>query len=221
LNVARYLNRYKIFYERREREWVNEKKTLLTDHLPTNMKSVAQWLSTLDSRIGLGRARSQVASLFEETTYKRVFGNFDPDLRSPAYDNLKYMVWSGLFVHNIFRHLPERDKFFAKISRLLLVRAVYDAIRNSGAFRSSIPEMLSEHRVGRRHIPRPIIRQIKGIIGATIRLQRREQRKDANIDYSNFFKRDDLTKRAYSVCCTPTAIWKLSRALEATAERVA
>lgn len=221
LNVARYLDRYKIFYERREKEWINEKRTLLTDYTPVNIKNVAQWLSTLDSRIGLGRARSQVASLFEETTYQRLFGNFDPDLRSSAYDDLKYVVWSGLLVHSTFRHMPQRSKFFAKISRLLLVKATYDAICNSASLRSSVPEMLNEHRLGRRHIPRLVISRINSIVGATVRLQRKEQRKDVNIDYSNFFKRDDLTRRAYNACCSPSAIRKLSHALETAEEQIA
>lgn len=221
LNVARYLDRYRVFYERREREWINEKKTLLTDYIPVNIKNVAQWLSTSDARIGLGTARSRVASLFEESTYQRLFGNFDPALRSPTYDDLKYAVWAGLFIHSTFRHMPRTSRFLAKIARLLLIRAAHDAISNSASLRRSVPEMLSEHRFGRRHIPQPVIRQIKMILKATVQLQRKEQRKDINIDYSNFFKRDDLTRRAYGACCRPPAIKRLSRALEAGVERIA
>jgi hypothetical protein len=66
LCVARYLDRYRIYYERREKEWQNEKKSLLTNYLPVNAKDVAQWISTTREEIGLGTARSQVSELYED-----------------------------------------------------------------------------------------------------------------------------------------------------------
>jgi hypothetical protein len=193
LNVARYLDRYRVFYERREREWQNEKKALLPEYLHVTLKRVAQWLASLDDEIGLGQARSRVADLFNNY-HENLFGNFDRALKSPAYDDLTLLVWSGLFVESVLRRLPKRTKAFAKISRLLLVKALYDAIRHSKPLRRSVPELLHDHAVGRRHIPGKILRQVKGIVAATVSLQKREQKRDPNVDYSNFFKRNDLTR---------------------------
>ena len=220
LNIGRFLDRYKIFYERREREWQNEKKVVLTQYTPVGVKDIAQWLSTIDRKVGFGEARSQLANLFEEDCYGRLFGRFDPELRSPAYTDLSYLIWGGLLASNLVRYLPPRTKPFAKIAHLLIVRALYDCIQNSRVLRDSIPQLLTEHCFGRQYIPRKVMREVRGIVSDMVAVQKREQRKDPRVDFSNFFKRDDLTSFAYDRCCPPRVILRLSNLLEDSIEKI-
>jgi len=220
LSIATYLDRYHIFYERREKEWQNERKTLLSGYVPVDTKNVAQWLSTADSSIGLGIARSQVASLFDDANYQRIFGSFSSDFQSPVYGKLIELVWAGLFVDNLSRHLSERTKVFTKISRLLLVKAVYESIQHSKRLKNIVPDMLTEHRYGRKYITTPILKVLKDIIASTVAEQKEEQSKDPNIDYSNFFKRNDLIDQAYVTACFPDVISSLANALEKGAVKI-
>jgi hypothetical protein len=213
LNVARYLDRYKIFYERREKEWINEKKVVLVDYYPVRTKETAQWLSTLHVDIGLGRARSNVSELFQDKFYEQIFGNFDLELKSRKYSELANVMWAGLFVKNLLRKLPVKRRAFAKMSQLLLVRLVAEAIRNHGDLGKATEDMLSQHRFGHQHIPNPLIRPIKNIVANFIQIQKKAQDRDPNIDFSNFFKRDDLSRNAYRKYCTPKAIKRFSTLL--------
>lgn len=220
LNIARFMDRYKLFYERREKEWLNEKKTLLVDYVPINIKELGQWLSTLHGEIGFGRARSRVSELFQTRFYRVIFGDFDPEFQSSAYIHLSQLVWSGLFVEILTRSLPRSKRKFAKISHLLLVRAVYESIVRSSGLPARIDEQLSSHRYGRKHFPARIRQILKGYVDHFLQLQRKAQKEDANVDFSNFFKRDDLTSFAFRKVCTKTSIRGLTRALERNLEAV-
>ncbi len=214
LNVARFLDRYRIFYERREKEWANEKKAVLLDYHHVATKDVAQWLSTLKSDIGFGRARSRVSELFQSELYRKIFGDFDRELRSHAYSDLTIMCWSGMLVRNLLYYLPKRTRTYAKISQLLLVRAIYEAVaRAKGRLGADVQKMLEDHRVGARRIPQRLVKVAKGAIKDFVTLQKKAQRRDPNIDFSNFFKRDDFSRSAYRRCFGPARIKKLSTAI--------
>jgi hypothetical protein len=214
LNIARYLDRYKIFYERREKEWTNEKKTMLVDYVPVNIKDVAQWLSTLHQDIGFGRARSRVAELFQTRFYKEIFGDFDSEFKSTSYKSLASIVWSGLFVQMLLYYLKPNTKKFGKMSQLLLVRAVYDSINRSLELHSQIETLFNNHRYGSRWIPSHTRTVVKGFVKKFIQIQKTVQKRDFNIDFSNFFKRDDLTKIAYRRVCSNKSLQKLSKSIE-------
>jgi len=203
LNIARYLDRYKVFYERREKEWINEKKSVLLDYTPVTAKDMAQWLSTLNLSIGLGRARSKVSDLFQDELYKQIFANFDRGLKSSKYSDLVRVTWAGLFVKNLLYRLPSKKKAFAKMSQLLLVKIIADAIRNRHELPSVAAEMLSQHRFGRQSIPNRLIQPVKQMVADFVTLQSKTQKRDPNIDFSNFFKRDDLSRDAFRKCCIP------------------
>ncbi|HEV2913720.1 MAG TPA: AIPR family protein [Pyrinomonadaceae bacterium] len=220
LNIARFLDRYKIFYERREREWANEKKLTLVDYTPIKLKEVAQWLSTIHSQIGLGLARSRVASLFETENYNRIFSSFDQSFKSSAYTDLSSIVWSGLFIKNMLRHLSPQNRVFAKISHLLLVKFLYESIQQSRANEEEAIRMLEEHRFGQFYIPKPIIQSVKKVIRSFVEIQRKAQRQDVNLDFSNFFKRDELCNLAYRESCTPNIVAGFSKILTRLAERI-
>lgn len=220
LNIARFLDQYKIFYERREKEWQNEKKSILTEYLPINIKDVAQWLVTNDRHIGLGKARSQVADLFEKNTYQRLFGRFDTNLRSPAYDSLSILVWSGLLIDNLPHYLLPGLRPFAKIGRLLLVKAISSSVCQSTTLQHLVPDLLREHRWGRRKVPQAVLKKVREILSHMVDLQQKEQRRDQNVDFSNFYKRDDLTKLAYEKCCSAARIRELSKALEQSTDKI-
>jgi hypothetical protein len=212
LNIALYLDRYKLFYERREKEWQNEKKSVLNDYHPVHIKDIAQWLSTLHADIGFGRARSRVSELFQSKYYKQIFNAFDSGLTSSRYPCLADVVWAGLFIRGAVYYLPKNAKSFGKMSQLLLTKLVYDGLRYDERLHRQIDQRLGEHRFGWKEIPRPIISEIKNVIEEFLVLQRREQKKDANVDFSNFFKKDDLCREAYRKVCVPR-IQKLARLL--------
>ncbi len=210
LNIARYLDRYRIFYERREKEWQNEKKAVLSDYWPVNIKDVTQWLSTLHSDIGFGRARSRVSELFQTKFYKHIFNAFDTSLTSPKYLALTNIVWAGLFIHYAIYYLPKTARPFGKMSQLLLIRVVYDSIMSDDRIRPMVERAVSEHRFGKKAIHRTIIAETREMIGQFVRIQRREQKKDPNLDFSNFFKKDELCRETYRKTCAPR-VPKLSR----------
>lgn len=220
LNIARYLDRFKVFYERREKEWTNEKKTMLVDYVPVNIKDVAQWLSTLHQDIGFGRARSRVSELFQTRFYKQIFGDFDTELKSSAYRDLSQVVWSGLFVHTLLYYLPYNTKKFGKISQLLLVRAVYDSIQQSTDLRSKLDSLLNSHSYGTHSIPSPTRSILKRYIKQFVKIQKTVQKRDSNIDFSNFFKRDDLTRNAYRRVCSHTSLKRLAKSLETHIDKI-
>jgi hypothetical protein len=214
LLVALYLDRYRIFYERREREWQNEKKAILSSYIQVNMKDVAQWLSALQPSIGLGTARSRVSSLFEESVYEKLFGQFDSSFVSPAYDSLVLVVWAGLFLSSCIARLPTTTKPKARIARLLLVGTLVEAIEASRLLRSLIPELLNQHMLGRRSIPLVVVAEVNRIVRLLAALQRKAQNRDPNLDFSNYFKRDDLTSAAYKAAAAPDSLLRLRLALE-------
>jgi hypothetical protein len=220
LNLATYLDRFKVFYERREKEWQNERKMVLPEYIHVNIKDVAQWLSTAVSSVGLGLARSRVSDLFDDANYQRIFGGFESDFLSPAYDRLIQLVWAGLFADNLSCYLSERTKVFAKISRLLLVKAIFDSIQQSKALKNTVPDLLSEHRFGRKYITTSVLNIIKKIIAITVSEQKKEQAVDPNIDYSNFFKRNNLIDKVYAIACTPNVITDLANTLERAIVRI-
>ena len=213
LNVARFLDRFQIFYQRREREWANEKKAVLIDYRPVDMKAVAQWLSTRDQGIGLGRARSRTSDLFQGNLYQRIFGGFDRQLKSTDYDRLVVTVWAGLFIDGLLAFLPKKWRSYSKISHLALVKAVVTAIEGNPELRKRIPESLRQHRFGWRYVPARARAPFRTMIRGFVRLQRAKQRQESNLDFTNFFKRDDLTQRAFSRVCTPQARAHLGRTL--------
>jgi hypothetical protein len=220
LNIARYLDRYKIFYERREKEWINEKKSVLLDYTPVGTKDAAQWLSTLHMNIGFGRARSRLSELFQNKLYIEIFGEFDKELKSSRYSDLARVIWAGLFIKNLFYWLPSKKKGFAKMSQLLLVRLVTEAIRNGAGLSNVADEMLSQHRFGSDYIPKQLIEPIKQAVTNFVQLQKKAQGRDPNIDFSNYFKRDDLSRDAFRKCCGAQTIRRMSALLARHIERV-
>jgi len=220
LNIARYLDRYKIFYERREKEWINEKKSVLLDYTPVGTKDMAQWLSTLHMNIGFGRARSRVSELFQNKLYEQIFGDFDKDLKSGRYSELARMTWAGLFFKNLVYWLPRKKRGFAKMSHLLLVRFLSEAIRSGPGLNDIVEDMLSLHRFGGRSIPKQLVEPINKTVINFVQLQSKAQEKDPNIDFSNFFKRDDLSRDAFRKCCTPQATKRMSALMTKHLERV-
>ena len=220
LNIARYLDRYDIFYERREREWANERKGMLSDYIPVRVKSVAQWLSVLHPSVGFGIARSRVSELFQDAVYERIFGDFDIDLKSSCYRELAHIVWAGLFIKAVIRGMPKSRKGFARTSHLVLVRLVYDSIKSSKELRDITLDLLGQHCFGRRYVPRAVLRPINEAVDAFKSLQKSAQRRDPGLDFSNYFKSNELTNKAYKKAATRTRVKALARALVSSADDI-
>jgi len=215
INIARLLDRYHIFYERREREWKNEKMAMMNDYVPVDMKSVAQWLSTRDEAIGLGRARSRTSQLFQGKLYKRLFSGFDERLRGRQYDDLVLTVWAGLFVRTALRRIARTWRPYGRIARLALVKAVLTTIEVDPRLRSGVPRLLGEHRFGSKTFPRGVGPLFTDLVRRFAKFQRESQRREANLDFTNFFKRDDLTTRAYQRVISTQVHRRLGRLLRA------
>lgn len=197
LNIARYLDLYKIFYERREKEWKNEKKDILTDHIVINIKDLGQWLSTLYPHIGFGRARSNVSELFQNKFYEEIFQQFDRELSSPLYSRLVTMVWSALFFLSIAREFSTNQRTRARMAQLVLIKLIHDSVVINKKTQDTADRMLEQHRFGYRKVPKAFVYLIKDILSDLINMQKKVQRQDENIDFSNYYKRDDLTRSAY------------------------
>ena len=198
LGIASYLIQFHIFYERREKEWINEKKITLPEYIPVKIGDVAQWLSIKDQSIGLGTARSQISSLFEESSYLKIFGNFGKDYTASCYTDLYCLVWIGLLVDNLPKHLPKELKSNAKMARLLLIKVIYNCISQSLDLQNVVRRLLEGHKYGKKSLPVNLIEQLTLIIKETIAIQQEKEVVDSKINYSNFFKRNDLVDLAYN-----------------------
>jgi hypothetical protein len=219
-NIARYVDRYNVFYERREKEWRNEKKAFMPKYRCVDIKTLAQWLSPLNSKIGLGRARSRVADLFQGDYYKIIFQDFDRNLNSPKYHELVTLLWSGFFIQNLIYYYPASYRPYPKIAQLMLVKAVYDSICLDSKLESEIEHLLERHILGIRNIPRPLLVVFKRSINKLIRIQRGLQRREPNVDFSNFFKRDELCRKAYRKVFSTAALKSISRAFKRNKDKI-
>ncbi len=196
LNVARFLDRLMIFYERREKEWQNERKTLLHGYIAVGIKEVTQWLAVTQGGVGIGSVRSRVGALFQGRQYARLFSSYQGELNGKVYHRLALTVLSGLVVKRYLRTLSASARRRARIVQFLLVKAVYDALCRIHALDTAISEVLLERRFGKQ-VTVGVKRALSAVVTAAVTEQRRVARLDASIDLSNFFKRDDLAGRAY------------------------
>jgi len=190
-----------------------KKRTFFSGFSLVKVKELAQWLSVTHPEIGLGLARSNVGKLFDDESYKRIFGSFDKNFRSREYQKLICIIWASLFLNNILKKLPEPHKTFGGMAKLMLLRFIYEAIQSDPLFAKLLPELLRSQFLGRRYLPRNILSGVKSIILKAEKLQKLKQRKDPKLDFSNFFKRNDLSESAYTRLCTKTEQRKFAKLL--------
>ena len=177
------------------------------------IKDVGQWLSLLDIDIGMGKARSRPAELYNENLYKRIFGGFDSDLRSPKFRKLCCAIWVGLFFKKVLRAVPRNKKSLYKIPRLLLIRSLIEAISSRRELQDAAIAALRAHRFGGRKVPAKLNQHLRRAVLKLATIQKRAQKKDDNLDYSNYFKVDDHCTEAYKSAFTPRAIQSTARIL--------
>lgn len=216
LIIAQYLDRFSIFYERREKEWRNEKKFLMDEYISVNLKEVAQWLAVTGSKPLIGSARSSPGSLFQDKkVYEKLFGKYGKASKVQNLDQLARAVWAGIFVKRLVRRISSPNlKSQAKIVHLLLVRAVFEAI--SGISRSVISEGLKLHSFNE---PSPqTIRLAKRVVRLCVSHQRALQRRKGKLDLSNVFKRNDLTANIYRKTVNRALLDRFQRILEPVVE---
>lgn len=216
LNVARFLDRFKLFYERREKEWQNEKKIILPDYKVVNIKEVSQWLGVTSAGLGIGSTRSSVADLFEnDDNYKKIFGAFDQKLSSDRYVDLTCAVWAGLLVKSLIAKLASKDdKYNARIARLLLVKMFFNGVRGNRELEGPIRDVLSDHYFVRKYVPVAMLTFTKSRLKQLVSIQTRYQAKEPRVDFSNFFKRNDLAERAYLDVFPSTEKKRLAKMVE-------
>jgi len=59
-------------------------------------------------------------------------------------------------------------------------------------------------------VPTSFVREMRDIVQVCVALQTRRQRKDPGLDFSNYFKRDDLARVAYRHVCGNTRIRRIA-----------
>lgn len=209
LNIGQYLDRFSIFYERREREWKNEKKMVMPKYLPVGLKEVAQWMAVTNTSPLLGTARSRLGTLFQGKTYQKLFSRFATPSQK-MLGQLTRAVWAGLVVRHVIRRISVELRSQGKIVHLLLVRCVFEATSNTVCDR--VENGLKQHAF--RHPTKRTIRILKRIIKAYVAKQRTLQRKNEKLDLSNVFKRDDLTTAIYRKIVTRRLLEEFRRAIE-------
>ncbi|HJP58882.1 MAG TPA: AIPR family protein [Gemmatimonadaceae bacterium] len=211
LRIARFLDGLQIFYERREKEWKNEKKSLLTGYQVVSMKEVAQWFGVSTQEVGLGSARSKVAALFLEGPYKKLFGKFGENLTTESYHKLAASVLAGLIVRSYFR--SQRATAREKIVHLLLVRLVYGALLKSPKLHLRVEEFIRERRF-LSGLSKRTTKILRVATKLALREQHRSEQAGESTDLSNFFKRDDLTQKAYTRSSAGGTLTSLQQSLE-------
>lgn len=221
LNIANYLDQYRIFYERREKEWANEKKRLLPGYHNIQMKELAQWLSAFHPKVGIGRAKTGVGELFRSPRYEELFCGFERNTRSLAYRQLVPAIWSGLLVKTLARQTQKPKKGFIRSANLLLVRVLSEAIMETRNAYTTVDELLKEHEFGRYDMPRELQQKLLGIITKARRMQRKWEKDDAALTFPNVFKQDDLIDKIYKRLCGKGVRRELARIIATKSDRIA
>jgi hypothetical protein len=191
VNLARYVDRFNIFYERREKEWENTKHDNKPNYINISVRNFAKWFSLLNSSIGLGTARSKVKSLFEDKNYEKIFGKFDSFFESKYYKKVGIVIWSGLFVKNMNKRKNISNAKIlseSKNGNLLMIKLV---IRIISSKRSEIENKLTEHKFGKNMYCKKLNKSYL----ALLRIFMGKRRKiDEEIASSDFFKDDKKIK---------------------------
>jgi len=211
LNIARFLDGFKVFYERREREWQNEKRFMLNGYVPVNIKEVAQWAAVTFGGTGAGTARARVSTLFLDGNYQRLFGRFGGTIGTDHYRRLAVAVFAGLSVKRFLKKLP-RGRKHERIAHLLLVKAIYEAVATSQTLQDNIEDIIRNREYEAASKPR-VARALNPLLKEFIRIQRAEQKKDEALDLSNFFKRDAFTEKAFAKAASKARLKALATAL--------
>ncbi|MFH1689141.1 MAG: AIPR family protein [Candidatus Eisenbacteria bacterium] len=221
LNVASHLDQYKIFYERREKEWANEKKRLLTGYLNIQMKELAQWLSAFHHKVGIGRAKTGVGELFQSPRYEELFCGFERNTSSLAYRQLAPAVWSGLLVKALARQTEKPWKGFIRNANLLLVRVLSEAIMETRNAYATVDDLLKKHELGRYDMPPELRKKLLGIITEARRMQREWEKDDPALTFPQVFKQDDLIDKVYKKLCGKVVRRELSKIIATKSDRIA
>jgi hypothetical protein len=221
LNIARFLDQYEIFYERREKEWANEKKRLLHGYHAVKTGELAQWLSAFHADVGIGRAKSGVAELFRSPRYEVLFGGFERNTATKAYRQLIPAVWSGLLVKALARQTSKPKKGLVKSANLILVRALAEAIMDSKTAYRSVDALLKERRFGRRDMPGRLRDRLLGIVTESKKFHRRLERSGEEITFPNVMKNEELVEKLYRTACGKGVRRELARIITGQHERIA
>lgn len=196
LNIARYLLRYSIFYERREKEWKNEKRDQFPGYVPVSIKEVGQWLGAVDWRIGPGKARTQPSIMFQEN-YETLFGGFDAEHDADRYNELRRVVIAGIYTRAFLRKVPLNYRGRARIMTLVIVRMVYECLVRSRTNFRRLEELVRQRDFSGWKISDDAAIKLKDLIRAFEKIQKAHQKTHDGVDFTNFFKRDELIKKAY------------------------
>jgi hypothetical protein len=226
VNIARYLQRFRIFYERREREWQNEKKGTHDGWLAVSTLNAVQWLTVTQDGAAVGLARTQPAKLFDEERYEKVMRKrFSRDLERNDYRELAISIWCGSVASRLPKLLRRAGKpgdlqRAAKIATLFVTRTLFLAVNRSTALQHAVlNELLPNHRVGRT-LPASVVQRLSKLLRDIVSLQEATQRKNEKLDLSNFFKRKETTQLAEKKLLSATNLKELGEGLQRGLTRI-
>jgi len=148
------------------------------------------------------------ADLLESPYYERLFGSFDRELSSKQFVKLPLVLWSGLFAANLKKHVSAKLKSPAEISKLFLGKIVYEAISTAN-LSEEVKLKVKEKEVGKKHVPGKVVKSLSSLLRKVISEQKRYLRNHPNIDFANYFKRDDLIQSTYDRLISPRIIKRL------------
>jgi hypothetical protein len=207
LNLAKYLDQYKVYLERRENEWKGIKKNHLGDRYQrVGFQELTQWLSTRHPTIGLGTARNQPKDLFDLDLpiFESIYKVFDKTRDNENYGYVGPLVWSGLFIKNLIKQIgSDGGRSRAEIAQLLLIKACQEVTTVNSGLSKDIINCLMMMRMGREHIPKDIVHFFEVVVSDLNRQFKVARRKNDALDFTNFFKDDKLTKLAYRRVFSP------------------
>lgn len=211
LNIARFLDGLEVFYERREKEWQNEKKALLHGYIPVNIKEVAQWIAVTFGGFGAGTARARVGSLFLDGDYQRLFGRFGPALSADSYRRLASAVFAGLLVKRFLKTLP-KSRRRERIAHLLLTQAVFECVESSPPLKDGVEDFIRYREFSAGSTSR-FSRSVTPFLKELLSTQKRAQKSDPSLDLSNYFKRDVHTTASFRKAASRARLKAMSAAL--------
>jgi hypothetical protein len=213
INIARFLIKLGIFYERREREWIREKKIYLPGYISISIKDLAQWLGVQYDSIGLGTVRNQVYTLFHDQNYLKIFGSFDESFDSVQYEIMLVLIWSAQLLKYLIRESGPLYKSYMRISQYVLLRMIFDVIMDDKRLFHGVLKRIKPHNFGKNSNSRELAQTLHLVIKQFKKIQSSEAEKNPRVDFSNFFKRNDLIRYAYDKVLTKQQIAKIHAGL--------
>jgi hypothetical protein len=219
VNITRHLDQYRVFYERRPKEWQNLKKMIMPNYLPVEFLDMAQWWATYGNYVKLGTARSSPGSMLEpDEKYEAIFKQFSTDANPEDFAALPVLAWSGLFFNDVHDYFGiESEKRVMKMSKLVFVKAYSKVIMSSEELRKKTLKALEQGRVGYKDLPNDLKKFIRNEVRMILGMYKKHE---AEMDLNVFFKNNEQTQATFEKLMASKSRGRIHKTLMATIDNI-